>query len=73
MQRIGYSAKEHCKTIKLIREKEIYRKKKKKMITIQSITLPYLHFITCGIISEKEGVRVPFPYVLAPSTQFTEY
>ena len=43
------------------------------MITIQSITLSYLHFITCGIISEKEGVRVPFPYVLAPSTQFTEY
>ena len=33
------------------------------MITIQSITLPYLHFITCVIVPEKEGVGVPFPYV----------
>ena len=34
-----------------------------KMITFQSITLPYLHFITCVIVPEKEGVGVPFPYV----------
>ena len=34
MQHIGYSAKDHCKSMKLIREKEIYRKKKMKMIVL---------------------------------------